>query len=174
MLLNRKLTLHQRVAYANTCLLSKLWYISHVYPLKENHAQNVNKVLFLYIWGGRYEPVKRSVLYRAKDQGGLAVINCLLKSKTLMLNTFIKCYTHDAYRNSLMFYYCYSRLSNVVPTDYSIFNTTHLTTPYYTTVIHTTRTILQLPGFPFIAKDKIYKYMLPTEKSTTELQYPTF
>ena len=120
MLFNRKLTLHQRVTYANTCLLSKLWYISHVYPLKENHAQNVNKVLFLYIWGGRYEPVKRSVLYRAKDQGGLAVINCLLKSRTLMLNTFIKCYTHDAYINSLMFHYCHSRLSNVLPTDYSI------------------------------------------------------
>ena len=36
MLLNRKLTLHQRVIYANTCILSKLRYISHIYPLSEN------------------------------------------------------------------------------------------------------------------------------------------
>ena len=83
MLKNRKLNLYQRVTYANTCILSKLWYISHIYPLQENHAKNINTILFQYIWGGCYEPVKRTTVHRAKDEGGLAVINCLLKSKAL-------------------------------------------------------------------------------------------
>ena len=29
---NRRLTLFQRVIYANACMLSKIWYIAHIYP----------------------------------------------------------------------------------------------------------------------------------------------
>ena len=171
---NRKLNLHQRSIYANTCILSKLWYISHVYPLPENQAKCINSVVFNYIWGGRYEPIKRTVLCQAKKEGGLAVMNCLLKSRTLMVSTFLKCYNDNNYRNSLMFYYCYIRLSNILPSEYSIHNASHIATPYYDEVIRTTQSILHLPGFPFVSKENIYKNMLPKVKPTAELQYPTF
>ena len=36
---NRRLTLFQRVVYANSCLLSKIWYISHIYPLQQSYAK---------------------------------------------------------------------------------------------------------------------------------------
>ena len=36
------------------------------------------------------------------------------------------------------------------------------------------RSVIHLPGFPLPSKENIYKYMLPKEKSTAELQYPTF
>ena len=114
-LLNRKLTLHQRVSYANTCLMSKIWYTAHIYPLPDEHAKNFNKVLFQYIWGGNYEPIRRSTVCRPKNEGGLSVINCLVKAQTLMVKSFIKCYTHDSYRNSLMLYYCHIRISAVLP-----------------------------------------------------------
>ena len=84
------------------------------------------------------------------------------------------CYTHESYRNSLMYYYCHTRLSNILPSNYSIHNTSHITTPYYAIVIRATQSALHLPGFPAIARDKIYKGMLPKEKSSAELQYPTF
>ena len=69
LLLNRKLTLHQRVTYANTCIMSKIWYTAHIYTLPESYAKNINKVLFLYIWGGRYEPIKRNTVYKDKTEG---------------------------------------------------------------------------------------------------------
>ena len=90
------------------------------------------------------------------------------------LNTFLMCYTHESYRNSLMYYYCHTRLSNILPSNCSIHNTSHITTPYYAIVIRATQSALHLPGFPAIARDKIYKSMLPKEKSSSELQYPTF
>ena len=65
-LLSRRLTLYQRVIYANTCLLSKLWYVAHVYPLTGEHSKKVNTIIFQYIWGGRYEPIKRATIYRPK------------------------------------------------------------------------------------------------------------
>ena len=39
MLLNRRLSLHQRVAYANSCMPSKIWYTSHIYPLTEKYVK---------------------------------------------------------------------------------------------------------------------------------------
>ena len=173
MLLSRKLTLHQRVTYANACLLSKLWYVAHIYPLPDNHAKNLNKVIFQYIWGGRYEPIKRTTVCKPKDEGGLAIVNCLMKAKTLMVKTFIKTYIHDSYRNSLLFYYCYLRLNNVLPSDYSTNNSSPVATPYYSAAITLTMSLLHLPGFPFIPKDKIYQHMIPKDKSLSELQYPT-
>ena len=172
-LLNRKLTLHQRAAYANTCIMSKLWYTAHIYTLPEKYAKSIDKVLFQYILGGRYEPIKRNTLYKPKSEGGLSIINCSFKAQSLMANTFLKCYNHDTYRNSLMLYYCYIRLNNVLPTDYSIHNASLITTPFYSSVITIIQSILHFPGFPNISKDKIYNSMLHEEKSLVELQYPT-
>ena len=90
-----------------------------------------------------------------------------------MVCTFLQSYTHDTYRNSFMFYYCYLRLNNVLPTDYSIHNASLVTTPFYASVINTIRSILNMPGFPHVPKSKIYKSMFHDEKSLVELQYPT-
>lgn len=173
LLLNRKLDLHQRVVYANSCILSKVWYVAHIYSLPENYVKALNTVLFHYIWGGKYEPIRRTTLYKPKAEGGLSVINCSAKAKTLMVNTFLKCYIHDTYRNSIMFYYCYLRLNNVLPTNYSIHNASPVTSPFYASVIATTLNILKLPRFPYTQKDKIYKSLLHEEKTLAEIQYPT-
>ena len=172
-LLNRRLSLYQRVAYANSCMLSKMWYTAHIYPLTESYAKEINKIIFQYIWGGRYEPIRRSTVYRSKKEGGLGIVNSMCKSKSIMINTFLKSYTHEDYKNSLMYYYCYIRLNNILPSDYSIHNASPVTTPYYETVINAIQKILHLPLFPFIPNVKIYQNMLAKEPSLVETQYPT-
>ena len=90
-----------------------------------------------------------------------------------MINTFLKCNVHEAYRNALMYHYCYIRLNNFLPSDYSIHNASPVTTIYYDTVINDIRNILQLPGFPSTPIKKIYMSMLIKEESLVESQYPT-
>ena len=85
-------------------MLSKIRYIAHTYPLTKAFTKKINKVIFQYIWGGRYEPIRRTTIYRPKNEGGLAVINCLIKARTIMINTFIRCYTQDEYSNILMYH----------------------------------------------------------------------
>ena len=58
----RKLTLFQRASYVNACILSKIWYISHIYPLGYRYGQMIEKLIFSYLWGGKYQPIKE-VLY---------------------------------------------------------------------------------------------------------------
>ena len=73
-----------------------------------------------------------------------------------------------------MFYYCYIRLNNILPSDYSVHSASHVTTPYYDIVIHDIRNILQMPGFPYTSSYKISMSMLTKEESLAESQYPTF
>ena len=72
-----------------------------------------------------------------------------------------------------MLYYCHLRLNNILTSDYSVHNSSPVTTPYYAIAITTTQSILHLPGFPLIPKDKIYQKLIPKEKTLAELQYPT-
>ena len=155
-------------------MMSKIWYSAHIYPLTEQFAKQINKIIFQYIWGGRYEPIKRNIVFRTKSEGGLGIINCFLKAKTLLVNTSLKCYTTSDYNNSLMKYYCYVRLNNIIPINYSIHDASPITTPYYEAAITTVRSILHLRGFPFVPKDKIYRSMFTKEESLAELHYPTF
>ena len=85
---NRRISLFQRAPYANSCILSKVWYISHIYPLTGLYAKNINCMLFRYIWCGRYEPIRRTTIFKPKCIGGIGLINCQLKSKSLLANSF--------------------------------------------------------------------------------------
>ena len=132
MLHSRKLTLYQRALYANSCMLSKIWYLSHVYPLTLFFAKEINKTIFPYIWNGNYEPISRITLFRPKNEGGLGILNCYVKSKVIFFNSFIRCNSlNDEYHNPLMLYFCYIRMNNVLEIDYSIHNAARFTTPYY-------------------------------------------
>ena len=89
------------------------------------------------------------------------------------MNSFLKCYTHEIYRNTIMYHYCFIRLNNILPSDYSIHNASPLTTPYYEIVINDIRNILHLPGFPSTPKKTVYASLLTKEESLAESQYPT-
>ena len=84
LLFNRKISLFQRAAYANSCILSKVWYTSHIYPLTGYYSKEINKILFNYLWCGGYEPIHRTTVFKPKKKGGLGLINCHIKSKVLL------------------------------------------------------------------------------------------
>ena len=131
MLHNRRISLLQRVAYANSCILSKVWYVSHIYPLTGFYAKDINRTIFRYIWCGRYEPVRRTTVFKPKCEGGLGLINCQIKSKVLFANSFLKCYSNDEYKNPLMIFYCYIKMNNVIEKCFSVHNAAIVSTPYY-------------------------------------------
>ena len=170
MLYNRRLTLFQRVTYANSCMLSKIWYVTHIYPLTENAAKEINQILFLYIWNGRYEPICRTTVSRPRDEGGLGIINCLIKSKVIILNSFIRCNYSEDYHSPLMYYYCYMRMHNILGMEYSIHNAALSTTPYYEIIYGLIKNILHAPGFPLVSNKNLYRFMLPNENSYGEVQ----
>ena len=115
LLFNRRISIFQRAAYANSCIMSKVWYVCHIYPLTKPHIKEINRTVFAYLWGGRYEPVRRTTVFKPKCEGGLCLVNCDIKAKVLLANSFLKCYNDDEYRKPLMIYYCYLKMNNMIP-----------------------------------------------------------
>ena len=80
----------------------------------------------------------------------------------------------DEYKNYLMYYYCYIRINNILPIDYSIHNASISSTPYYEEIIKSIQSIVNFSKFPFLSNEKIYLSMLNKEPSLAESQYPTW
>ena len=174
MLSNRRLTLFQRATYANSTMLSKIWYIAHIYPLSLEYAKQINKVIFHYLWNGNYEPVRRATVFRTRKEGGLGIINCFIKSQVIFLNSFIQCIINENYYNPFMYFYCFIKLQNIIHMEYSIHNASLSITPYYEIIYELIKKIIHLPGFPIVPKKNIYSRMIQKESSFGEENYPTF
>ena len=174
MLHNRRISLLQRVAYANSCILSKVWYVSHIYPLTGFYAKDINRTIFRYIWCGRYEPVRRTTVFKPKCEGGLGLINCQIKSKVLFANSFLKCYSNDEYKNPLMIFYCYIKMNNVIEKRFSVHNAAIVSTPYYQAATKIIDQFLHMSTFPILSKKYMYEHMLPKCKPVVENLYPHF
>ena len=171
---NRKISLFQRAAYANSCILSKVWYVCHVYPLTGFYAKEINIILFRYLWCGRYEPIRRSTVFKPKIKGGLGLINCVLKSKVLLTNSFLKCYNNDEYVNPLMLYYCFMKINYLIPKNFSVHDAAIESTPYYQVIMGINDKFLQVPTFPILSNKKMYEHLLPNENPMVENLYPQF
>ena len=68
---NRKFTLYQKATLINCLIASKLWYVSHVYPLPLEYAKLINKEIFQFIWGSNVNPIKREVVCDIKRKWGI-------------------------------------------------------------------------------------------------------
>ena len=71
----RALTLLGKVLLVNTLILSPLFYLGPVYPLPPSVEKAVNRAIFSFIWSGKTELFRRSVLVQSLDEGGLGVTN---------------------------------------------------------------------------------------------------
>ena len=173
-LFNRKISLFQRAAYANSCILSKVWYVCHVYPLTGIYVKDINRILFNYIWCGRYEPIRRTTVFKPKGEGGLRLINCGIKSKVLLANSFLKCYSDDEYKNPLMIHYCYLKMNNSIPKHFSVHDAAIISPPYYQAIMSIIDKFLHFSTFPIIPNKKMYSLLSPKEKPIIENLYPQF
>ena len=174
LLFNRKISLFQRAAYANSCILSKVWYTSHIYPLTGYYSKEINKIIFNYLWCGGYEPIRRTTVFKPKKKGGLGLINCHIKSKVLLTKSFLNCYSSDEYLNPLMVHYCYLRMNNVCRKQFSVHNAALLSPPYYQAAMQTMDKFLQFPSFPILSNKKMYESMMPKDKPLVENLYQQF
>ncbi|KAK6165076.1 hypothetical protein SNE40_023679 [Patella caerulea] len=77
---DREFSLLGKSTIARTFAASKLWYVGTIIDLPAYLLKSFNSYMFKFIWGTkRFEPLKRSVLYCDKEEGGLKVVHILCK-----------------------------------------------------------------------------------------------
>jgi len=87
----RNLNIIQKVWFANTFVLSKLWYISQVIPPGNIHVAQMKSAIGNFLWAGHLYRIERKQLWLPRSKGGLGLVSIDDKMKALYLkNLMIK------------------------------------------------------------------------------------
>ena len=171
-IMSRLLTIFQKSIYINSCIISKMIYISHVIPIDEKIGKRITTIIFNYLWNGTYHPIKRDNLYLPKEKGGIGIANIITKCNCTLLRSFLKIYTENDELFHLMWYYCDIRLSAVLPKN--INNVCYSMPPYYTYTINLCNKLLNNRTFPNVTGKEIYLSFSQSLPPEVELLYPLY
>ena len=80
----RNLSLKGKPIVINALILSKLWFITNVFPIPKDLILEINKTIFSYLWkGSAAEPIARETLFLPRDRGGLGILVPLIQGQAL-------------------------------------------------------------------------------------------
>ena len=108
--MGRYLSMYQKVVIVNSMIASKLWYVSHVYPLPLEYSKLINKEIFKYIWNSNANPIKREVIYMSKGRGGMGLLDIHVKSKSIFASTVLNMFSGSD-ESSLIKYYIAEKMN---------------------------------------------------------------
>ena len=165
------MTLYQKAVLINCVVYARLWYISHVYPLPIAYANRIKRLTFHYLWGKRYEPIKRTTLTLPKQEGGLGIIDIFYKSQSIMASSFIKYYNNANGIICLMDYYNNLRCAQLLDIRTDPHEVSYIGTEYYKEIIPIIRKCIHVRGFPYLTSKLIYSKIMPSNKPTIESHY---
>ena len=71
----RTLSLYGKTKIINTLILSKISFLSNVFPIDTKITQNIHKKIFKYIWNNKeQEPIARKTIFLNKKLGGINLL----------------------------------------------------------------------------------------------------
>ena len=80
----RYLTLFGKVMILNSFIISQLIYLLSVLPAPpKNTMTQINKYIFEFMWNGKPNKIKRNIMLLAKEHGGMAVPDIMMKNIAL-------------------------------------------------------------------------------------------
>lgn len=92
---HRKLNVVQRVWFAQTYCLSKLWYVSQVLPIPDGVVAALNKAVGDFVWSGSYFRVPFRNLCSPRTDGGLGLLHPKWKSQALFMGRWMATVLQD-------------------------------------------------------------------------------
>ena len=173
LMVNRNFTLYQRAVLVNCLIASKVWYVSHIYPLPIKYIIQINKEIFYFIWGSGANPIKREVLYNNKCNGGIGLVNIYLKSKSILASTIIRSFLMSE-SNELIRYFMFHRVGYLFNVTRAPIERSNVNTPYYENIVDIIKKCKDHKKFPLIKSKLIYELLMPRCQPAIELMYPAY
>ncbi|XP_053712003.1 uncharacterized protein LOC128753866 [Synchiropus splendidus] len=94
---NKNTTYKLRILIIKTFVLSKLMFLTNIFPPQAHTIKRLNKLLVNFIWGTTREVAKRELLFKSRKGGGLGAMDVPLK----LLITFCKTIAAGVQRNAV-------------------------------------------------------------------------
>jgi len=81
----RDLSMDRRIQFVHEYLLSKIWYVTQIFPPPPDCMQQINTTISWFIWRGEIFRVPLSTLQHGKTEGGWNLVNAWAKSRALFM-----------------------------------------------------------------------------------------
>jgi Reverse transcriptase (RNA-dependent DNA polymerase) len=85
----RNLNIIQKIWFANTFVLSKMWYLSQIIPPENLILAKLRKTIGKFIWNGLLYKINRCQLFMSPKKGGLSLIDIEMKAKALFIKNIL-------------------------------------------------------------------------------------
>ncbi len=85
----RNLNIIQKIWFANTFVLSKMWYLSQIIPPENLMLAKLRKTIGKFIWNGLLYKINRCQLFLSPKKGGLSLIDIEMKAKALFIKNIL-------------------------------------------------------------------------------------
>lgn len=82
----RRLSLSGKVLVLKADILPTLIYLAYMFPVPTRGKLKITREVFSFLWGGKYEYVKRELMYMRVDAGGRGVPCIPLKWDVLFVS----------------------------------------------------------------------------------------
>ena len=94
---SRDISIYGKINIVKTLALSKLTFVCSVLDTPESFAEEVNKIIFSFIWKYKQPKIKKSTILKCKEEGGLNMTDFTVFDKALKI-CWVKrlCATADA------------------------------------------------------------------------------
>ena len=174
---NNFYTINQKSCIVNSLLLSKIWYVAHVYPLPVKFSDQIDTLVSDFIWKPRYHPISKVVLQNPRSKGGIGLLDHLIKARCIFAATVMKLFINSS-NSDIIKYFMIKKLnpmpefrnnSLIIDRRYSNFST-----PYYEYSIDIIRQCTQIRNFPSISSKNMYTLLKKDTKPRVENLYPNF
>ena len=146
--------------------------MSRIIPVDKIIAKRLTKLVFNYVWNGNYDPIKRDYLYLPKEEGGIGITNIVNKCNSTLVKSFLKKYVDDDGFFKLMWYYCDSRLSSVMPKPVN--NICFNIPLYYIYTIDICRSLMNHKKIPNVSGKDVYNILHIKVTPEIETKYPLY
>ena len=173
MMLGRNLNIYQKAIIINSLISSKIWYTSHVYPLPIEYSKLINTEIFKFIWNSNSNPIKREVINRNKDKGGLGLLNIYYKAKSIFISTTLRNFLTSK-ENSIIRYCIANKINNILGIRNNQIVIRNKMAPFYEYAIDGIKLCKKIDKFPKVDSKIIYKFLLPDTKPSIEAMYPNY
>ncbi|KAK3922815.1 Transposon TX1 uncharacterized 149 kDa protein [Frankliniella fusca] len=92
----RTLNLVQKVWFASTYVLSKLWYVAQVLPPPKDSVERLQSLVAGWLWAGSFFRVPFRLVCAPRSAGGLGLLHPYWKAQSLFIGRWLACLVQDA------------------------------------------------------------------------------
>ena len=79
------MSLLEKCIVVNVLALSKIWYIGSVLHMSKHYICKFQRLIFIFVWNSKSEPLARNTMYLTKNSGGLNIVDIEYKLYALRL-----------------------------------------------------------------------------------------